>query len=125
MSYCRWSSDDFRSDVYCYHDMSGHWVIHVAGMRHQIDPALFPPESPPYDPDHSETWARLYVDRHQRVMELIRLAPTIPIGGPHDGVSFYLDTPGEAADKLYELSAEGYHVPDAVIDDLRAEDEEG
>jgi len=29
MSYCRWSSDDNKSDVYCYESNSGH-VIHVA-----------------------------------------------------------------------------------------------
>ena len=36
MSYCRWSSDDFQSDVYVYEDCRGPWVVHVAGRRHVI-----------------------------------------------------------------------------------------
>lgn len=33
MSYVRWSSDDFKSDVYCYVDMSGGFTTHVADNR--------------------------------------------------------------------------------------------
>lgn len=29
MSYCRWSSDNFKCDVYVYADVSGGWTTHV------------------------------------------------------------------------------------------------
>ena len=29
MSYCRWSSDNFQCDVYCYADVSGGYTTHV------------------------------------------------------------------------------------------------
>lgn len=31
MSYCRWSSDDFECDLYCYADVRGGYTTHVAG----------------------------------------------------------------------------------------------
>ena len=30
MSYCRWSCDDFKSDVYVWHDISGGWMTAVS-----------------------------------------------------------------------------------------------
>lgn len=33
MSYCRFSSDDGKSDVYVYHSVQGGYVTHVAGRR--------------------------------------------------------------------------------------------
>jgi len=33
MSYCRWSSDNFNCDLYCYEDVSGGYTTHVANYR--------------------------------------------------------------------------------------------
>jgi len=33
MSYCRWSSDNWQCDLYCYDDISGGITTHVAGYR--------------------------------------------------------------------------------------------
>ena len=33
MSYCRWSSDNFKCDLYCYKDVNGGYTIHVASYR--------------------------------------------------------------------------------------------
>lgn len=33
MSYCRWSSDNWRCDLYCYEDANGGWTTHVAGRK--------------------------------------------------------------------------------------------
>lgn len=33
MTYCRWSDDSFRCDLYCYQDTSGGWTTHVALYR--------------------------------------------------------------------------------------------
>lgn len=37
MSYCRWSSDNFECDLYCYSDVNGGYTTHVAGRRRQGD----------------------------------------------------------------------------------------
>ena len=36
MSYCRWSTDNFNCDLYCYEDCSGGYTTHVAGNRQRI-----------------------------------------------------------------------------------------
>ena len=41
MSYCRWSSDDFRCDLYIYESAAG-FVIHVAANRVEWDPPTSP-----------------------------------------------------------------------------------
>lgn len=33
MSYCRWSSEGNKSDVYCYENVSRKWITHVAGNK--------------------------------------------------------------------------------------------
>ena len=38
MSYCRWSTDNFKCDLYCYEDVNGGFTTHVASNR----------PSPPY-----------------------------------------------------------------------------
>jgi hypothetical protein len=45
LSYCRWSSDNFRCELYCYQDTCGGWTTHVAaGLSHDSqkfsDPTL-------------------------------------------------------------------------------------
>ena len=35
MSYCRWSSDRWQSDVYCYSDVIGGYTTHVARSRRE------------------------------------------------------------------------------------------
>src|SRR5687767_6611694 len=40
MSYCRWSTDDFQCDLYCYEDVSGGFTTHVAGRRKIWDAPL-------------------------------------------------------------------------------------
>lgn len=37
MSYCRWSSDDFKSDVYVYESQAG-WITHVKDGTGYADP---------------------------------------------------------------------------------------
>jgi len=33
MSYCRWSSDNYQCDVYCYADVGGGYTTQVASRR--------------------------------------------------------------------------------------------
>lgn len=45
MSYCRWSSNDFQCDLYCYEDINGGWTTHIAGSK-LIPREPLPPEIP-------------------------------------------------------------------------------
>lgn len=116
MSYCRWSSDDFASDLYIYESVDG-FVIHVANSRHIVDRSGLPPIVEMGD----EAWVDSWVARNAAVMELVKDAPLEKIDLPQAGESFYLGDAVEAADKVVELIALGYHVPDGVVEALREE----
>ena len=107
MSYCRWSSDDFQCDIYCYEGYGG-YVIHVATHRHVFAGPLPPPAETP------EEW----VERHLKVMSMLEDATKEPIGLQHDGNAFHYETPAEAADALMRLRGSGYNVPQGAIDAL-------
>lgn len=115
MSYCRWSSDDFQCDVYCYADTLGGYATHVAANR--AIPAEPLPPKVPFDPQHMDAW----LARHEKVMGMIAKAERHPIGLPHDGESFNDPSPDLAADRLMELREAGYRVPQYAIDALRQE----
>lgn len=139
MSYCRFSSDNWRSDVYVYEHCGGGFVTHVAGMR-RVLPAI-PDISHRYAPRWGCEWSRenglSYPSRwHRRAaavtnyiawmwnglsMWSVRISPLKEIGLPHDGDQFCDDTAGECADRLESLRALGYHVPESAIKALREE----
>ena len=128
MSYCRWSSDKFKSTVYVYASQDG-YVIHVAGNTIVGEG----PEDPysyewimkvaecKGDQDVLTEWERVKVAWE----EWLEAAPREQLPAPHAGQIYTLDTPGECADKLREIKAAGLHVPDGVIEDLDQEELEG
>lgn len=115
MAYCRFSSDDFRSDVYVYESESG-WVTDVASVRYTIDPSALPPPVP-LTPDMADAW----LARHQVVMGLVADAAVAPIGLSHDGAHFLDRTPGACAARLRGLTTAGYRVPEGVVEALDGE----
>lgn len=144
MSYCRWSSDNWRCDVYVYQDTNGGWTTHVAGRRHVLPPipdiasgrlamalhrwsgCRFEGRELVYPSRwrgivyrawvrFSMAWGR-YVHRGT-----LRLIPLRPIGLPHDGETYNDPTPGDCADRLEALRATGYRVPQYALDALREE----
>ena len=119
MSYCRWSSDDFECDIYCYHDCGGYWRTIVASKRvvpSEPMPALLDTR----DPD----WTNYWFERSQEVGRIVKASGHKPIGLPHDGKDFRDSTPGECADRLEMLRNAGYNVPQYAIDALREEEVE-
>lgn len=119
MSYCRWSCDDYQSDVYCYErGHSGLFVTHVANVRVIYNEPL--PEPAPFDRKHTEQW----LARHRKVSAMLEAARREPIGLPFDGETFDDSTPGETADRLEWLRGLGYRVPQHAIDVLREEQAE-
>lgn len=118
MSYCRWSTDDFACDLYIYESVYDCWTIHVAGGRH-VGPL------PPV-PSLKELCDRAVTGEEYAAASKVRRAwmdkhGTVPIDLPHAGETFDLATPGECADKVEELAALGYCVPDYVVPTLREE----
>jgi hypothetical protein len=118
MSYCRFSSDDFQCDVYAYESCMGGFQVHVAGSRYVFTQPL--PEPVSFEREHFQQWC----DRHQQVYKMVEEASLQPIGLSRDGASLIVRTPGECADLLENLRAEGYRVPQYAIDALREEQKE-
>ena len=105
MSYVRFSSDDHRSDVYCYEAVGDVYTLHVAARRVEYQEELPPPLPVP---PRRTLWDRLvsktrrilkkvrldfllpksrferfidaYLKRHQRISELFEKSPLVKIG---------------------------------------------
>ena len=125
MSYCRWSSLNGYCDVYVFEDVHGGWTTHVASRR--------PPPGAPEDPMEvltveaaadPELWTKAWAEFQRRQAARDAWASTnasLPIEHPEAGASFNHPTPGDCADNLERLRAEGFIVPQAAIDVLRSE----
>lgn len=121
MSYCRFSSDDWGSDVYCYESRDG-FVVHVAALRFESNTPIppiptiqewgaIPPEELAAQFDARQAW----IDAARRV----------PIGMVFDGESFTENSAADALDLLKMLRNLGYRVPQHAIDALREGAESG
>lgn len=113
MSYCRWSSDNWRSDVYVYAHYDGTWTTHVAGRKRVGEI----PEAPSFAEPINDDWMR----RYREHMDAVEAAEMVDIGLAHDGKTFKDAGPLECAATLLMLKATGYHVPPGVIEDLESE----
>jgi hypothetical protein len=121
MSYVRWSSDDFRSDVYCYADVNGGFTTHTAALR--------VPENTPrvggfpvnQDEEAWSEWAR----KHGEQMEFLDACERTPIEHPLAGKTFNDATLEDMRARLVMLKSEGFVVPDSAFEAIDAELEEG
>lgn len=114
MSYCRFSTDQFRCDVYVYEHCGGWHQIHVAGNKHVSDKPRPAPVS--LDAPFAE-----YMAADDALTAWMDQATRVAIDLPHAGESFECAGPLECAEKLEELKALGYVVPQFAIDALREE----
>lgn len=117
MSYCRFSSDNWKSDIYAFTHVDGGYVIHVAACRYvNPDPIPVLPE---------EAWHTLPPGELTQILEAQqawRDAATLePIGLEQDGEQFNVDTAAECVELLNKLSDAGYHVPAFAIKALEEE----
>lgn len=113
MSICRFSSDDFRSDLYIYQSLNG-FEVHVAGNRHVVEPEDWGGND---DFNLEQTLARS-AKRQKEIDE----SPLIPIELPYSGESFSFPTSEETAAFVEELIKIGYIVPSYVIDSILERD---
>lgn len=113
MSFCRWSSDNWRCDVYSYEDCAGGFTTHVAGNR--IEGEI--PEVPNMLDVDNKTWLKA----HQKQMDFLKTAEHKPIGLPCDGETFNDPDLLSFLTRLKDLKEMGYNVPPWVIEEVQAE----
>lgn len=111
MSYCRFSCDDFRSDVYVYGNTDGGYTIHVAAQRTVFAEPL-PPQAPEGDLDAA-------ADRMVKVMEIAARSTAEPLASALAGAAFHDASANDCAERLEGLRAAGLHVPQHAIVQLR------
>lgn len=117
MSYCRWSTDGFKCDLYCYEDVSGGWTTHVAGRRRVGEL----PESPFDDLVAKAITSEQFTERYKTYMDAVGAQDFVDIDLPHAGETFNDSTLKLFRDRLVYLRGLGYSFPDGV---LAAVDEE-
>lgn len=121
MAYCRFSSDDFKSDVYVYYGENG-YVIHVSGRR--MEPVDAGPPVTLSDPVSLSDIEAL-IARQKRLAEIVGRAKTKDIDHPDAGKTFVLESEADAINKLLELRENGFYVPEVAIETLREEASDG
>ena len=99
MSYCRWSSDDFKCDLYCYKDVSGGYKTHVADRRIVGD---IP---------HAQEKQDAFLETAK--MRRIKL--------PYHGQSFNDPDLKSFLKRLLDLRQIGYNFPDDVLNRVKEE----
>ena len=143
MSYCRFSSDNWKSDVYVY-DAGYAKVIHVAGRKRLIAPI---PELPASFGIKLVRWSGAKWNDKTRKLEFdsrtkavvnqigfwligkinwfnhftLSLIPLVSLKLPHAGETFETITAWECIEKLEYLRELGYNVPQYALDDLLRE----
>jgi hypothetical protein len=135
MAYCRFSSDDFRCDVYCYEHCDGGFVTHVAAntsrgwiprvLRHPPLSVITRRRENLWRAAVYHLWSFGWSLSYRAQMKYLAIAPRRALGLPYDGQTFHDATPGDAADWLEHLRRCGYRVPQYAIDGLREEQAAG
>lgn len=122
MSYCRWSTDDFKCDLYCYESNKG-YSIHVA-MRRSVpkEPLPAPMDLPPKGAPTEEFQA--YADRFNEMLRIVGEADYEEITLPYAGETFELDTLEDFIFHLEMLKDLEYRFPDYVLEIAKEELEE-
>ena len=113
MSYCRWSSDNWQCDLYCYLHVDGYYVTHVAG-RKRIGEI-------PKVPDIFEVTPKEYFRAYKKQMKALEKTQLVPIGLAFDGETFEDDDLESFRNRLLWLRNEGYRFPDYVLEEVEME----
>jgi len=112
MSYCRWSSDNWKCDLYCYEGSDG-FVTHIAN-RKLVKEAPLVPDLLTTD---NETWSKA----HGSQMDFLKYAKRKDIGLPYDGQTFVDESLEDFLERVKHLKETGYCVPDYVIKSIEDE----
>ncbi len=115
MSYCRWSSDNWKSDIYCYEGVDDKIHIHVAASKREGVPEAN------YDPNEP---IEIYMEKLKVQSDYLKNCLLVPIGLELDGESFECFNKQEALGLLLHVRSRGYHVPEFAIECLKEEIED-
>lgn len=113
MSYCRWSSDNFKCDLYCYKDNNNNYITHVANNR--IVGNI------PEVPSILKVTTLVFTNATRAQNAFLKTAKHEPIGLPHDGKDFKNTTLKEFLARIRLLKAIGYKVPAYVLINIKDE----
>jgi hypothetical protein len=132
MSYCRWSSDGHKCDVYVYEDVSGGFTCHVASRKIvNLDEAPHVPSLFDYEsfqrPEGKITEEDMkdFMVKHRAWMKWLQDGAIHEnIGLEFDGKTFNVETATEMGNSLKMMKEMGYQVPDYAIESLWEEGKE-
>lgn len=110
MSYCRFSSDDFRCDIYAYESAEG-FIVHVASVRYLGDIPKLQPTPEQGDDSGWKAWHKA----HSAQSEFLLTAKTEPIGLLSDGEVFVFPTEDEMFAGCLVLKEAGYSIPEYML----------
>ncbi len=120
MSYCRWSSDNWKCDLYCYECADGVFVTHVASLKIEGDI--------PEEPNILDVPLGKWQKAHDEQMDFLDNAKMVAIGLEYDGENFNDSNLKSFLRRLYHLKETGYNFPDRVInmvkEEIKIQDEE-
>lgn len=115
MSYCRFSSDNFTCDLYCYQSEDG-YTVHVATHKWRVWwralqwlTARRVPLTHTCTVRENRTWVTALERR------LARSVTHLAIGLPFDGKSFYVKTELDMFRHICWLANLGYRVPKPLL----------
>ena len=118
MSYCRWSSDSFKSDLYVYAHVDGFYSINIADNRLVGDNR---PEELPTQNMTQDEWDAYFAAHTAALMKWLDTAAHEKIDLPYAGESFAEASAADAVDRLKMLQSLGYNVPQYAIEALEEE----
>jgi len=132
MSYCRWSSDGFRCDIYAYEHVDGGFAIHCADARHifpddwrdpwkAMEAATEGCEAGKEVSDRDKERLADAFWRYKAEMARLDTFPLAPINLPSAGETFREDNLEDFLARMLALRQEGFNFPDIVLDDIRDE----
>ncbi len=113
MSYCRWSTDNFACDLYCYEDCLGGYTTHVSAGRY-VDKG---PKIPELTADNVVE----YTESLNSQLNFLATCKVEPINLPHAGETFNDGTLEEFKERLLYLRGLGYRFPDYVLETIDEE----
>lgn len=112
MSYARFSSDDWKSDIYAFCSGDNEVTIYVAENRVKGVPKI--------TVEISKENIEEYVKQHGAQLDYLKTAKREKITLPHAGETFKLSFE-DAHAQLLKLRKLGYHVPQRCLDAIQKE----
>lgn len=117
MSYCRWSSDNFKCDVYAYLSDAG-YMVHIASNKIVGNP---PKNDWDLIKNGGKGGVKKWVAIEKKRSKWMSKAKRVPIGGPLDGETFTFPNVVDFYEAMLVLRGIGYKFPDYVFIEIEAE----